>query len=368
MIQELYVHNFRCLENFKLSLKDMSSVLIIGKNGVGKTTIANALAVFQKIGRGVNRVGQLIESSDFTRGNKTIPMRFELQVLLNDKLYIYKLAFELPDNFKEPRILEETISVDGQIIYSRQDAEVTLYKNTVNKEAIFFVDWHLVALPVIQTQQGEPLHIFQSWLANMLILSPIPMMMKGDSNGSTLQPDRYVSNFGEWLTGLLVAYPSAYSLIDNYICSVIPDFDSVQNELIAKEARNITVQFKKEQANFSIDFNQLSDGEKCFFIAAVVIATNKYRHSLFCFWDEPDNYLSISEVGQFVTTLRRSFKGNGQILVTSHNAQAIEKFSDENTFILDRKSHLEPTLCKLLEQIPKAEDLIAALILGDITL
>jgi predicted ATPase len=183
-----------------------------------------------------------------------------------------------------------------------------------------------------------------------------------------LRPERDVSNFGEWLTGLLLGYPAAYSLIDKYIHEVMPDFDSLQNELLARDARYITVQFRKEQASFSVDFNQLSDGEKCFFLSAVVIATNKHLNPLFCFWDEPDNYLSLPEVGHFVTELRRSFKNSGQLLLTSHNAQAIEKFSDENTFVLDRKSHLEPTLLKLLDEMPKTEDLISALIGGDISL
>ncbi|MFN5815503.1 MAG: ATP-binding protein, partial [Pseudanabaena sp.] len=75
-----------------------------------------------------------------------------------------------------------------------------------------------------------------------------------------------------------------------------------------------------------------------------------------------------SEVGHFVTALRRSFKNSGQILVTSHNEEAIRKFSNENTFILDRKSHLEPTLIRLLSDIPINGDLVDTLIRGDIEL
>ena len=367
MIQELYVNHFRCLENFRLTLKEQQSSLLIGKNGVGKTTIGNALEVFQRIGRGTNRVGQLINASDFTGYNTAVPMRFELQVLLKQRVYKYVIAFEFPSNFLEPKVLDEEIWVDNQQLYFRKSAEVTLYKS--NKETSFLVDWHLVALPLIQTQQDEPLEILRSWLATMLILSPIPQLIKGQSSGSTLEPKRYVDNFGEWLTGLLLSYPASYALIDRYIRQVIPDFDSLQNELVAKDARNITVQFTNEQGNFSIDFEKLSDGEKCFFLCGVVLAMNKSNDSLFCFWDEPDNYLTISEVQHFITELRRSFKGKGQLLVTSHNAQAIEAFSDENTFFLDRKNHLEPTLCKLLEEIPnRPKHLISGLILGDVAL
>jgi len=98
------------------------------------------------------------------------------------------------------------------------------------------------------------------------------------------------------------------------------------------------------------------------------LAANKYYGPVFCFWDEPDNYISLSEVGHFVTSLRRSFKNSGQILATSHNEEAIRKFSDENTFVLDRKSHLEPTLVRLLSEITINGNLIDTLILGDIEL
>lgn len=367
MIQRLYVHNFRCLENFELPLKGMSSSLLIGKNGSGKSTISYALEVLQRIGRGINRVGQLIEVSDFTQGRTDIPMRFEIEIVLHDKLYKYILVLELPDNFKEPRIADEQLLVDGKRIYSRKEAQVTLSQN--KSESSFIIDWHLIALPIIQRQsEKDPVHIVKSWFERMIILSPVPCKMKGTSNGSTLEPERYVSNFGEWFTGLLLRYPAAYSNIDRYIREIMPDFDSIENELLAKDARNISIQFNKERAYFSIDFDKLSDGEKCLFLSAVLLAANKHYEPLFCFWDEPDNYLSLSEVDHFVMELRRSFKEGGQILVTSHNSQAIERFSAENTFLLDRKSHLEPTVIKLLDDMPQIENLIYSLKCGDIAL
>ncbi|MCL1474046.1 AAA family ATPase [Argonema antarcticum A004/B2] len=370
MLQRLYVHNFRCLENFELTIKEMPSALLIGKNGAGKSTIAFALEVLQKIGRGINRVKQLVEEKDFARGRSDVPIRFEIEVLLENKLYKYVLAFELPEKFKELRVFEEELLVSGDTIYSRKEAQVTLRKSAQNSEAQFLVDWHLVALPVIQDQsETDPLRIFKTWLARTIILAPIPNLMTGDSNGETLEPKRDGSNFGEWFSGLLSRYPAAYTqIVDKYLREVMPDIQDFLNELIGKDSKSMIVRFEANNANLSVDFKDLSDGEKCFFLCAVVLAANKFYGPLFCFWDEPDNYLSLSEVGHFVTSLRRSFQGNSQILVTSHNPEAIRKFSNENTFVLDRKSHLEPTLVRLLSDIPVPGDLINALILGDIEL
>lgn len=369
MLQRLYVHNYKCLENFELTIKDMPSALLIGKNGAGKSTIATALEVFQSIGRGINRVGQLVQSKDFARGRSDVPMRLEIEVLLEDKLYKYILALELPEKFKELRVFEEQLLVAGNPIYSRKEAQVTLSTTSQNREAQFLVDWHLVALPVIQEQsETDPLRIFKTWLARMIILAPIPSLMTGDSYGETLAPKRDGSNIGEWFSGLLGRYPAAYREVDKYLREVMPDFQDFLNEVIGKDFKSLIVRFAENHANFNVNFQDLSDGEKCFFLCAVVLAANKFSSPIFCFWDEPDNYLSISEVGHFITALRRSFKDSGQILVTSHNPEVIRKFSHENTFVLDRKSHLEPTLIRLLSDISVTGDLINALICGDIEL
>ncbi|WP_293153240.1 MULTISPECIES: AAA family ATPase [unclassified Microcoleus] len=378
MLQRLYVHNFRCLENFELILKEMPSSLLIGKNGAGKSTIRVVLEILQHIGRGINRMRDfdknhlgLIDPKDFNRGRSDVPIRFEIEVLLDNKLYKYILALELPENFRELRVFEEQLLISGNPIYSRKEAQVTLYTSHSqrNLEAQFLVDWHLVALPVIQEQsETDPLRIFKTWLARTIILAPIPSLMTGDSNGETLEPKRDGSNFGEWFSGLLSRYPAAYTQAYRHLQEVMPDFQDFLNEQIGKDSKSMIVRFEAKNANLSVDFKDLSDGEKCFFLCAVVLAANKYYGPLFCFWDEPDNYLSLSEVGHFVTSLRRSFKDSGQIVATSHNEEAIRKFSNENTFVLDRKSHLEPTLVRLLGDIPVSGDLVDTLIRGDIEL
>ncbi len=89
MIKRLYVHNFRCLENFELALGAFRSVLLIGRNGSGKTTIGLALEILQRIGRGTSRVGELVLPRDLMLGRKGLPARFELEVVLDGSNYLY---------------------------------------------------------------------------------------------------------------------------------------------------------------------------------------------------------------------------------------------------------------------------------------
>jgi ATPase subunit of ABC transporter with duplicated ATPase domains len=235
------------------------------------------------------------------------------------------------------------------------------------KASEFRIDWHLVALPIVQEQsQKDPLFIFKQWLARMLILRPIAELILGDSKQETLQPDTQVTEFGAWFAGLLAYAPSAYSKIDEYLKQVMPDLKDIKNPVIGPDYRSLIVQFSTDQGSLNRPFEDLSDGEKCFMICALVLAANDAYGPILCFWDEPDNYLALSEVGHFVLALRKAFQPGGQFIATSHNPEAIRRFSDENTLVLYRKSHLDPTIVRKLDELHLKGDLVGALIRGDV--
>jgi len=355
------------LENFELPISGLSSALLIGKNGAGKTTVGFALEILQRIARGTNRVGELVKPKDFAQGRKDLPMRFEIEVELSAKIYTYVIALELPEGFKELRVLEEKLTVDGEPVCTRERSWVCLAKTKKEGEAKFHLDWHLVALPIIQEQsEKDPLYIFKQWLGRMLILRPVPGLISGDSKQETLQPNLQVTDFAAWFSGLLAYAPAAYSKIDEYLKQVMPDVKDIQNPANGPDSRSLTVQFSNDQGSLKVPFEDLSDGEKCFMICALVLAANDAYGPLLCFWDEPDNYLALSEVGQFVMALRKAFQSGGQFIATSHNPEAIDRFSRENTLLLYRKSHLEPTLVRPLSEIQVNGDLVSALVRGDV--
>jgi len=364
VIRRFYVHNYRCLENFELSLADQPSALLIGKNGSGKTTVGLALEVLQKIARGTNRVGDLVRPMDL--GRPSVPMRFEVEYATPNGFFRYAVALELPEGFRELRILEEKLSLGTTPIYTREVENVQL-GNTH-----FVMDWHLVALPIIKEHTPKSVvSTVKEWLGRMLILRPIPSLITGDSEGDTLQPSPRVDNFGAWFSGLLAHSPSAYNKVDEYLKQVMPDLSDIKNPLMGGEFRRLSVHFSdKSKGTLTLPFADLADGEKCFMICALVLAANSVYGPLVCFWDEPDNYLAPSEVGHFVVALRKAFQSGGQFIATSHNTEAIASFSDENTFKLFRNSHLEPTIIRSVKEVRASGDfsgdLVDAVVRGDV--
>ena len=194
----------------------------------------------------------------------------------------------------------------------------------------------------------------------------MPSLISGESKEETLKPDSRGTDFAAWFSGILAHAPSAYSKIDLYLKQVLPDLRDIKNPVIGTDARSLEVQFSNEVGTIKIPFEDLSDGEKCFMICALVLAANDAYGPLLCFWDEPDNFLALSEVEHFVLALRTAFESGGQFIATSHNPEAIRTFSDENTLLLYRKSHLEPTMVRPLSSLPYKGNLVDVIARGDL--
>lgn len=360
------MNNYRCLDNFELPVGGLQSALLLGKNGTGKSTVGSALQVLQQIGRGVNRVGKLISEQDMWSGRADVPVRLELSVTLGGVHYDYGLAFELPPHFRELRVREESLTVAGEVKFTRQIAEMRFPRPDGAAEGTMPVDWHLVGLPLVQARsESDPVHVFQQWLGRMVILQPVPSLISGDSLEESLFPERDLSNLGDWWSGILNHSPAAYAKIDSALRQVMPDLVDIKNPLVAKDARSLNVQFGKSASRLPLPFHALSDGEKCMVAWAMVMAANEAYGPLFCFWDEIDCHLALSEIGDFTGDLRRAFQAGGQFIATSHNIEAIQRFSDENTFVLHRRGHLEHTELRPLSSLPYT-DLAGALVRGEL--
>lgn len=368
MLKRLYVHNFRCLENFELKPENESALLLLGKNGSGKSTIAALLKIIQATVRGQNRVSDIISLSDFAYNRTDIPIRIEIDVLIEEEAFVYTLLLELPENSKEPRVAQESLTINDSVVFSREKAQITLFDLDSNHNVNFSIDWHLFGLPVIQERnEKDPIAVFKAWLARMVIISPIPALIKDQTNGKTLQPEFDCSNFAEWLAGLLAKFPASYTVIDQFLRQIMPDLKDFTFNSVGGNSEQLLVRFSERNngKSLKVSFNNLSDGEKCMFIGALVTAANEYYGPLLCFWDEPDNYLALREISHFILALRRAFDQKGQLIVTSHNIEAIERFSDENTLSLKRASHLEPVIVKRLSEI-KYSSLYDAIKSGEI--
>jgi ABC-type multidrug transport system ATPase subunit len=368
MIQRIVAHNFRAFQGFELDLSGQSSVLLIGGNGSGKSSVWFCLSKLQQVARGGNRVEDVVRPEDFHFLETRDPLTLGLEVLIDGKLFDYHLVVEWPMGFRAPRVEEEYLRVDGQVVYKRKQNQVNL---TDGPE--FLLDWHVFALPLINERRGQTsISDMINYLNRLLILSPIPQRMHSHSDAPTseLFPDS--SNYSSYLKAILQEQPELYSKLADFSRQFIPDFLSLQNRSVGEASHRLMVVFERKQATDSrrlvLDFQSISSGEKCLILAAHVIASASVGAHGVCFWDEPDNHLSIAQVGHMITALRKAamLPGGSQFIATSHHPETIRAFSDESTIVLQRRSHFDPPRAKRLSDIPYQGDLIDALVLDGV--
>lgn len=354
MLKKIYINNFRCLQNFDISFEELETALILGGNGSGKSNFFTAVELFQKIGLGVVNLKDLITKDDFAFGDTSKPMTLELQVELEKQAYQYRLEIDWPDHFRQPKVRQETLKVDGKTMLNRDEGKTQLNQYG-SQAAEFTLDWHHIGLPLISTRnEQEPIALLRTWLASILVLSPVPSLFEAVSKGEELYLRKNANNLLDWLRYMLAESPASYKDISEFIQERMADFDLFKFDATGKDEKELLIRFKSESAKaLELNFSQLSDGEKIYFLTATVLAAIDNDIPRLCLWDEPDNFVSLPELSQFIAACRKRFtasKKGSQLIVTSHNSRVINSFSGHNTYFLSRKTHFHPSRVELLSE------------------
>lgn len=347
MIKRLYVHNYKSLQGFTLELENLSSVFLLGRNGSGKSTVLEIVEIFQKIGRGSTSLQELISINSFSFGNHRLPIHLELEAELNGTSFVYTIVVEYPENFHTPRIKEERLRVDSSEILYR-DRGQTLINNSTS----FSLDWHHIGLPLVSEKSlNDPIAIFRKWLKSIVVLAPFPKFFSSlsKSESSTLDKDgSNVVDFARWL----LMNPSLYTKMQDFLVTKMSDLALFKFEDLGNDYKNLVFIFEQDGKDIKLSFDQLSDGEKIFFLAATIVAAQINNPNLLCLWDEPENFVGLVEIKELIMDFRRSFesgRSKSQIILSSHNERVINSFSSHNIYVLSRQSHLLPTRAVLLK-------------------
>lgn len=353
MLKKIYINNYRCFQNFTINFDEQHTALCLGGNGSGKSTLFKVVEIFQKIGRGEAQLKELIQKQDFSFNNTNLPISLEIQVQINGQDYQYKLELDWPDHFRQVKVKQETLMLDGRVLLDRDEGKTKLSQYGT-KIAEFTLDWHHIGLPLISSMNDqEPIAVLRNWLANILVLAPIPTQIARLSKRDERYLDKQAEHYLEWVRYLLAESPASYQKIVEFIQQRIPEFELFKFDTTGKDEKELLVRFKGEGSiTLELNFDQLSDGEKIYFLTAAVLAAIDDETPRLCLWDEPDHYIALQELNQFITACRKAFinSNNGsQLIIASHSARVINNFSEHNTYFLSRKTHLHPARVELVK-------------------
>lgn len=355
MLKRLYIHNYKAFQNFEIKFDDLDSMLCLGKNGAGKSSLVEVFHIFQKIGEGKSQLSDLIDKSCFNFINNDLPMQLELEVELQNEQIKYLLLLDFPNDFNACRVIKERLTVNDIHILDRENGEVS-YKTENNQEiADFFLDWHIFALPIFKPRKQELISIqnFKNWLANIIVISPIPALMANYQNEQlALKPNYFSDNLNSWITKLFSEKPRSYQHIYEYLNLVFPDLEEIDNS-----EEQLSFKFKSNGEGY-LKLSQLSYGERIFVLWAAILASVKLGLISVCVWDEPENYISLLEIQFYFNTLKQNFDNKALFIATSHNPETIRMFPTDDIFILSRKNHFEPVRLQFISELGVKNDIV----------
>src|SRR5580658_7859858 len=119
MLKRLYIDNFRCFVNFEY--KPERKQLLLGANGSGKSSLLDAILFIKWFIEG--------DESRFTQSTRTRwqdrPVQiFEIEALLDEKRFEYRLEIRYAPESKLPSIGVERLTVSGAPVFEFANAKI----------------------------------------------------------------------------------------------------------------------------------------------------------------------------------------------------------------------------------------------------
>jgi len=373
MVRRVYAHNFRCFQNTEMDIADRRHVLLVGRNGSGKSSLLDIVQSFRLLAFGRNQADEFLPDRSVTALPSSAPqphpqIRLEIDMDIPQcGVASYSLSLEQPPAFQKMRVAEERLVVDGDNVLERNLASVR-FAGADGKRIEFSLDWHLISLSVIGVPTDDhPIERFRRELRRLVLLRPVPSTMVGEGGAQVAVPDPSCRAFGDWFRETMNAHPGAYEPFRTYLKEALPGFEAAANRSSGLGVWSLEYEFRSNSGGpYSISFGDLSDGEKCLSVAALTCALAEAAPPITVFWDEPDSFVALPEIQRLIVALRRAARNDGQFIATSHDAEAIRAFTRENTLILFRSSHSEPSrLRPANDLVAPSDDLADALARGD---
>lgn len=334
MIKRLYIDNYRCFRNFELKLGAIPCAMLIGGNGVGKSTVGEILSAFRKIGEGETRVNGVFpdgsKSGIGMAGDKrSDSVRIELDVTDDQHSWSYGLTL-LWSNATRYGVTDETLVCDGKHLLNRSEMRV--------RKDILAIG------SVADAGRESGIADFLKALSSILVIRPAPSMIAGLLRRKSAHLAEDCRDFADWFTARISGGMASYMAFQNYLKCVMEDFAGTEIDERNALGPMLTVRFgtAEKGTEVRIPFGDLSDGEKCQLIAASVVALNETTANLTVFWDEPDNYITTAEVAYLMPALCHSFVAKGQLIVSSHSRDAILTYGENEVLCLRRAGHGMP--------------------------
>jgi predicted ATPase len=315
--------------------------LIIGRNGTGKTTVFDVLAMLRDIAvRGLPLEGYL-GGKTRTRWQSVEEQRFELDVRGNGGEYRYTLAVDEWGSPPRPRVKQETLDFKGKPLFRFLKSAIGLF-NDQQKPAPsveFPFDWHRSGLATVEVgrKDNTKLTWFKQWLGRLVQVQINPWAMSARSERESHEPAKDMGNFADWYRHLRLESGSAIFEAMTSLCEAIPGLEALDAKEAGLDVRVLQATMRSPNGNtVDLPFSDLSEGQRTLVALYVLLycAVGEDRTLLI---DEPDNFIALAEIQPWLMKLLdRVDEQNAQVILVSHHPELLDQLADQGGVLLDR--------------------------------
>jgi len=336
MLKRLYIDNFRCFVNFEY--KPERKQLLLGSNGSGKSSLLEAIRAIKDFIQGAE--------SPFTQSTRTrwqdSPFQvFEVEALLDEKDYEYRLEIRYTPDSKLPSIKAETLKVSGSPVFEFADGEIHFFSNENAQTPVLRWETNESALHL---SQFSNLHVrrFVEWIESVYCFSidVYPGVMDEDAESENRLPDFELDNLAKWYRHLIQEEPEGNV---NFLTSLRDGLNGFLSLRFATQeggTRKLWVDFQapsKGRAAYTI--SELSDGQRSL-IALFMILHFLIAKGQTVFIDEPDNFVSLHEIQPWLLAAEDAVdESNGQLILISHHPEILNYWAREYGLLFSREEN-----------------------------
>jgi len=345
MLARLYATNYRCLVNFKF--KPTAKQLIIGRNGTGKTTVFDVLAMLRDIAvRGLPLEGYL-GGKTRTSWQSVAEQRFELDVQGNGGEYRYTLVVDEKGTPPRPGVKQETLDFNGKPLARFEEGAIGLFNDEqrptgwtmVLPSVQFPFDWHRSGLAIVEIgrKDNTKLTWFKQWLGRLVQVQINPWVMSARSERESPDPATDLGNFADWYRHLRLESGSAIFEAMASLREAIPGLEALDAKEAGLDVRVLQATVRSADGKpIELPFTDLSEGQRTLIALYVLLycAVGRDRTLLI---DEPDNFIALAEIQPWLMKLLdRVDETGGQVILVSHHPELLDQLACQGGVLLDR--------------------------------
>jgi len=336
MITRIYIDNFRCFSNFEF--KPARINLILGANGSGKTSMFEAVSgVVNLVVQGLD-ARTVFPTETLTRWVTRDEQRFELDVAACEGVYRYELVLKHDRVRRVATVDREIVTHDERTLFRYEDGVVHLHRNDGSEGTSFpFRGSRSFLAEIEEREETRDLHGLLSFFSDLWLLRLNPFSMEAASSAEAASLARDGLNFASWYRHVSQEDPERIAGFFASLREAVPGFRSLKLVSASARSRNrdLVVSFAQDALTYDVDFDELSDGQRALIVLyAVLLDLHGGRRTLLL--DEPGNYVAPSEIQPWLLALHDALGNEGQLMVASHNAEAIDHLAAERPYWFER--------------------------------